>query len=78
MIEVMTDVYLVEAMLTQKKQQGEPISDLSHDCYQQLFDHYGITEDDLEENMAYYTRQPAVLEVIMDSVAHRLERASHH
>ena len=74
MIDVMADVYLVEAMLTQKKQQGEPVSGLAAEYYRQLFDHYGITDRDLEENMAYYTRQPAVLEVVMDSVAQRLEQ----
>lgn len=75
MIDVMADVYLVEAMLTQKKQQGQPIDTLVEAYYGQVFEHHGITRRDLEENMAYYTRQPAVLEAIMDSVAQRLEQA---
>ena len=75
MIDVMADVYLVEAMLTQKKQQGQPIDTLVEAYYGQVFEHHGITRRDLEENMAYYTRQPAVLEAVMDSVAQRLEQA---
>ena len=75
MVDVMADVYLVEAMLTQKKQQGEPADGLAEDYYRQVFEHYGITRRGLEENMAYYTRQPGLLEAIMDSVAQRLEQA---
>lgn len=76
MIDVMTDVYLIEAMLTQKKQQGTMSSGLAADYYRQLYEHYGLTAHDLEENMDYYSRQPALLESIMDSVAKRLEQAS--
>ncbi len=76
MVDVLTDAYLIEASLNVKKNSGEPVGSLETAYYDQLFEHYGITDTILEENMRYYTRYPAVLEGIMDSVAVRLENAS--
>lgn len=75
MIDVMTDAYLIEAQLNQMKSMGTDVSDLQAVYYDQLFEHYGITDTVFEQNMAYYTRQPAVLERIMDSVSNRFIRA---
>ena len=75
MIEVMTDVYVVEAILNQKKAQGEPLGSLPEDYYEQVFSHYGITDSIFTDNMEYYTHYPEVLERIMDSVTQRLENA---
>lgn len=75
MIEVMSDVYVVEAILNQKKAQGEPVGTLPDEYYEQVFSHYGITDSIFNANMAYYTHYPEVLERIMDSVTRRLEEA---
>lgn len=74
MVDVMTDVYLIEAMLKQKQAQGEPDAGLAEGYYRQVFDHYGLTDSLFKENMAYYAYQPEVLERIMDSVVHRFEK----
>ena len=75
MIDVLTDAYLIEAKLNMRKSAGGEVSTLQVAFYEQLFEHYGITDSIFEQNMAYYTRQPAVLERIMDSVTNRFAQA---
>ena len=75
MIDVLSDAYLIEAQLNLKKTAGVDVTDLQTAYYEQLFEHYGITDSIFEENMAYYTRQPAVLERMMDSVTNRFAKA---
>ena len=75
MVDVLTDAYLIEAQLNLTKSDGVDVTDLQIAYYEQLFEHYGITDSVFEQNMAYYTRQPAVLERIMDSVTNRFARA---
>lgn len=75
MIDVLTDAYLIEAQLNVKKSAGIDVTDLQASYYEQLFEHYGITDTIFEQNMAYYTRRPAVLERIMDSVNNRFVKA---
>jgi hypothetical protein len=75
MIDVLADAYLIEAQLNLKKTAGVDVTDLQVAYYEQLFEHYGITDSIFEQNMAYYTRQPAILERVMDSVANRFARA---
>ena len=75
MIDVLTDAYLIEAQLNLKKTAGIDVTDLQAAYYEQLFEHYGITDSIFEQNMAYYTRQPAILERMMDSVTNRFAKA---
>ena len=75
MVEVLSDVYVVEAILNQKKAQGQPCDSLTNTYYEQLFEHYGITDSILDANMDYYAHYPEILERIMDSVVNRLEQA---
>lgn len=75
MIDVLADAYLLEARLNLRKSAGNDVSELQVAFYDQLFEHYGITDSIFEQNMAYYTRQPAILERIMDSVANRFTKA---
>ena len=81
MIDVMTDVQIIEAELNQMKtsdrEKGlQPVNYnlVSLEYYTQLFEHYGITDSIFAQNMRYYTERPAVLERIMDSVVQRLTR----
>ena len=75
MIEVLTDSYLIEAELTQKRSSGVEVSSLQKTYYDQLFTHYGITDSIFEENMYYYTHHPDILERVMDSVMNRFVKA---
>lgn len=81
MIDIMTDVQIIEADINYRKTQvrGEgaqpqDFRNLTQSYYEQIFEHYGITDSIFSQNMRYYTEHPAVLEKIMDSVTHRLLR----
>jgi hypothetical protein len=71
MIDVLFDSYLIEAELNQMKAAGKDVSSLQSVYYEQLFEHYSITDSIFEQNMYYYTHYPAILERIMDSVNNR-------
>lgn len=87
MIDIMTDVQIIEADINyQKTQEHEQKPDdtikivpkdyvrMSRDYYDQLFEHYGITDSIFVQNMKYYTERPEVLGRIMDSVMQRLTK----
>jgi hypothetical protein len=71
MIDVLFDSYLIEAELNQMKSEGKDVSSLQRVYYEQLFEHYSITDSIFEQNMYYYTHHPAILERMMDSVSNR-------
>lgn len=85
MIDVMTDVQIIEADInyqkTREKEHGDSIPQkpvdfvrLSKSYYGQLFEHHGITDSIFAQNIKYYTERPALLETIMDSVTQRLTK----
>ena len=85
MIDLMTDVQIIEGDITYQKTRERELSDsikiepkdyvkLSEEYYDQLFEHYGITDSIFKQNIRYYTEQPALLEKIMDSVVQRLTK----
>ncbi|MBQ3355128.1 MAG: DUF4296 domain-containing protein [Bacteroidales bacterium] len=75
MIDVLTDSYLIEAMLNQKKSNGENVTSLQSVYYDQLMEHYGITDSIFDANMEYYSHDLVTLERIMDSVNNRFLNA---
>lgn len=76
MIDVLTDAYLIEAELNQRKATGQDIVILQKAYYDQFFEHYGITDSLFSQNLRYYSYQPDVLERIMDSVNNRFQKAA--
>ena len=85
----MADVQVIEADINYQKQQERerdpndttPVVPkdylkMSQFYYDQLFEHYGITDSIFSQNMQYYTERPEVLERIMDSVTQRLLKAA--
>ena len=85
MITIMADVQVIEADINYQKQQERerdpndttPVVPkdylkMSRFYYDQLFEHYGITDSIFTQNLQYYTEHPADLERIMDSVMQRL------
>lgn len=75
MIDVLSDTYLIEAELNQMKSEGKEVGGLQRIYYEQLFEHYGITDTIFEENMNYYSYHLEDLERIMDSVMNRFIKA---
>ena len=76
MIDVLTDSYLIEAELNQKKSVGEDVVLMQKVYYDQVFEHYGITDSIFEDNMHYYSLDLTTLERIMDSVMNRFLTAT--
>lgn len=74
MVDVMTDVQILESDMNYRKSNGKMIGDMAKEYYRQLFEHYEITDSIYMENIRYYTHDPAVMERIMDSVTQRLTR----
>ena len=72
MIAVVTDLQILEADMNYRKSNGNVIDGMAKEYYRQLFEHYGITDSIFNENMRYYTHDPATIERIMDSVTARL------
>ena len=72
MIDIMTDVQILEADMNYRKSNGKMIGDMPKEYYRQLFEHYGITDSIFAQNIRYYTHDPASIERIMDSVTQRL------
>ena len=72
MIDILTDVQLIEGDLNFRRSEGEETQDRNNLYYQQLFEHYGITDSVFNDNLRYYTEKPAILEKITDSVYSRL------
>ena len=83
MVEIMFDMQIIEAELTQQKPHAKDASAtiqnhnrIAAEYYSQLFEHHGITDSIFAENIRYYTERPVVLEHIMDSVVMRLTSAA--
>ena len=87
MIDVLTDVQIIEADINYQKNQERDETEedsikivpkdyfkMSREYYDQLFTHYGITDSIFAQNIKYYTERPEVLERIMDSVTNRLSK----
>jgi len=74
MISILSDIQILEADLTLRKTNQQDITGLPQQYYDQLFEHYGITDSIFSENLKYYTEHPNDLERLMDSVIQRLTR----
>lgn len=74
MVAVMTDVQILEADMNRRKADGKIIDGMAEAYYNQLFEHYGITDSIFDQNLRYYTERPEIIERIMDTVTQRLTK----
>ena len=81
MVDIMTDVQIIEAEINYQKslerEDSAPDNDykaMAQSYYDQFFEHHGITDTLFLQNIKYYTERPEVLKRIMDSVVQRLTR----
>lgn len=81
MVDIMTDVQIIEAEINYQKslerEDSSPDTDykaMAQSYYDQFFEHHGITDTLFLQNIKYYTERPEVLKRIMDSVVQRLTR----
>ena len=73
MVDVLTDVQIMEATISFKKNANQKTEYLRTIGYDTLFAHHGITDSIFRDNMAYYNEvEPQTLIRIVDSVEARL------
>lgn len=68
MVELITDVQLLEAAINNKRNLGQSINEIKPLWYNQLFEKHQITDIIFEKNMAYYNEKPALMEQILEEV----------
>lgn len=75
MVEVITDVQIMEAAIGYKKSINQPTEYLKTIGYDTVFSHYGITDSIFKANLVYYYDvEPLTLIRIYDSVEAHLAR----
>lgn len=75
MVDVMTDVQIMEAMISFKKNNNQKTAYIKTVGYDTLFAHYGINDSIFKENLKYYNSfEPQTLIRVMDSVSTRLSK----
>ena len=75
MVDVLTDVQIMEAAIGYKKNINQPTEYLKTIGYDTLFSHYGITDSIFKANMVYYYDfEPQTRIRVYDSVEARLAR----
>ena len=73
MVDIITDVQIMEAAIGYKKSLNQPTEYLKTIGYDTVFSHYGITDSIFKANMVYYYDvEPLTLIRIYDSVEARL------
>ena len=68
MVDVISDVYIIENAINHRRGKGTKITNLKTKGFDAVFTHYGITDSIFSENIDYYNSNPIVMKRIMDSV----------
>ena len=68
MIEVMTDIQIIEGTLNYDKLKRKSTKKLKEPYYNQLFIEHKITAKDFKQNLAYYNMRPEIMEEILEQV----------
>jgi len=73
MVEMLTDVQIMEGIIGYKKNSNQQVEYLKNIGYDTLFAHYGINDSIFKLNVIYYNDvEPQVFMRILDSVETRL------
>ena len=68
MVEIMTDVYVLENAINYRRGKGISTNNLKTKGYEAIFEHYNISDSVFFENMDYYNDNPVLMKRVMDSV----------
>ena len=74
MVEIMTDVYILENAINYRRGKSISTNNLKTKGYEALFNHYGITDSVFFENIDYYNDNPVLMKRVMDSVVVNFQR----
>ena len=69
--DIMFEVEIVDALHTQNiaDKEGQDLKTLSH--YEQIFDDFGITENEFSHSYSFYEKHPELMLEIIDSLSNR-------
>ena len=73
MVEIMTDVYILENAINSRRGRSISTNNLKTKGYEELFSHHNITDSIFFENMDYYNDNPVMMKRVMDSVVVKFE-----
>ena len=68
MVDVISDVYVIENAINHRRGKGTKITNLKTKGFDAVFSHYGINDSIFSANIDYYNSSPVVMKRIMDSV----------
>lgn len=77
MVELLTEIHLIEATLQQKQNQGQSFDSMqiyTTAAYTELFERFGLTQESFEANMFYRAYRSRDLERIYTKVRDNLEQ----
>ncbi len=75
MVEIMTDIHIVEAILSDKQKNGIKTDSFANIYYSEIFTKYKISKKQLDENLNYYTSNPLEFGKIYDSIIEKLSKS---
>ena len=68
MVDVISDVYVIENAINHRRGKGTKITNLKSKGFDAVFSHYGINDSIFSANIDYNNSSPVVVKRIMDSV----------
>ena len=74
MIEVMSDVYVLENAINHRRGKGIKTVNLKTKGFDAIFSNYGIKDSIFNLNLNYYNDNPEKMRKVMDSVNARFQR----
>lgn len=74
MVEVLTDVYIVEGTLYYHRMKKELNEEISSRYYNQIFEEHHISHRILKDNLRYYNSKPEDMEDIIEDVLSNLSK----
>jgi arsenate reductase-like glutaredoxin family protein len=74
MVSLIVDINLIDGIESFNKLNGMNNNDLKKEYYERLFLKYGITENELKQNMEYYSSQYDEMQEIYDEAIARLNK----
>ena len=74
MVDVMTDVYIIENAINHRRGKNIKVTNLKSKGFDEVFSHYGINDSIFLVNLDYYNANPEKMKNVMDSVNKNFQR----
>ena len=72
LVLIITDVEIAESSLRQKQNVGHEIKNIKETYYHSIFSKHAVTKEQYDSSMAYYKRDPEVMDKIYEDVITKL------